>query len=156
MFKFKIICVGKLKETAFKELEGMYLKRLTPFAKVSLTELAEVGYKENDDPEKVMFKEAESIAKHISDDSVLVVLDPRGVERNSVDFAKFVERLGSIGKELCFVIGGSLGVHESILNSANHKISLSQLTFTHNFARILLEEQLYRACSILSNRAYHK
>lgn len=156
MFKFKIICVGKFKEKAFVELEKLYMKRLSPFAKVDLVELKEVGYRENEDLERVKFKEAEIIAKRINSNSVVILLEEKGVSRDSAGFAEFIERIGSLGQEITFVIGGSLGLHESLYTIANHKISLSPLTFTHNFARVLLEEQLYRACTILKGKAYHK
>jgi len=156
MFKIKIICIGKFKEKEFSALERIYLKRLSPFAKVELIEIREVGYGESEDLEKVKFKEAELIAKHLDSRAVVILLEEKGASKNSRDFASFINRLGSLGQEIIFVLGGSLGVHSSLRGISNHQISLSPLTFTHNFARVLLEEQLYRTCTILSGKAYHK
>lgn len=156
MFKIKIICLGKLKEKAFAELEKEYLKRLSPFAKLRLVELSEVPYKKSADMERAKEKEAELITKHIPDGSLVIMLEEKGTLRNSKDFASFLERIGSLGQEIVFIIGSGAGLHKSLKDHSNYSISLSPLTFPHNFARILLEEQIYRACTILSGKEYHK
>jgi 23S rRNA (pseudouridine1915-N3)-methyltransferase len=156
MFKIKIICLGKFKEKAFIELEKEYLKRLSPFAKVKVVELSEVSYRSNDDIERIKAKEAESIAKQITNDGIVILLEENGALRDSKDFAKFMDRVGSLGQELIFVIGSGVGLHSSLRGRSNYQISLSPLTFTHNFARVLLEEQIYRACTILAGKEYHK
>lgn len=156
MLKIKIICLGKFKEKAHVELEKLYLKRLSPFAKVKVVELPEVPYKSADQVEKAKIKEAEQIVKQLPDGALVILLEEKGVQRNSVDFAKFVERIGGIGQELVFVIGSGIGLHPSLKEYANYTISLSLLTFPHNLARILLEEQIYRACTIISGKEYHK
>lgn len=156
MFKIKIICLGKFKEKAFIELEKEYLKRLSPFAKVKVVELPEVSYRSNDDIERIKAKEAESIAKQITNDGIVILLEENGALRDSKDFAKFMDRVGSLGQELIFVIGSGVGLHNSLRGRSNYQISLSPLTFTHNFARVLLEEQIYRACTILAGKEYHK
>ena len=156
MFKIKIIVLGKLKEQAYKDLEKEFLKRLSPFAKVKVVELPEVSYGKNFDIEKVKEKEAESIVKQLPDDGIIILLEEKGTLRDSKEFAKFVERLGGMGREMVFVLGSGVGLHESLHQYSNYVISLSQLTFPHNLARILLEEQLYRACTILAGKEYHK
>lgn len=156
MLKMKIICLGKFKEKAYGELEREYLKRLSPFAKVKLVELPEVPYRGGDDLDRVKQKEAEIIAKHIPDGAVVLLLEEKGVERDSVEFAEFIGRLGSLGQELVFILGSGIGLHRSLKTIANYTFSLSKLTFPHNLARILLEEQIYRACTIIAGKAYHK
>jgi len=156
MFKIKIITLGKFKESAFKELEHEYLKRLGPYAKIKVVELPEVSYGKNRDMEKIKEEEAESIVKQLPEDGVVILLEEKGTVRNSKDFSVFLERVGGIGKELVFVIGSGVGLHESLRQYSNYSISLSPLTFPHNFARVLLEEQIYRACTILSGKEYHK
>jgi 23S rRNA (pseudouridine1915-N3)-methyltransferase len=156
MLKITIICLGKFKEKAFLELEKEYLKRLRPFAKVKLVELPEISYRASDDLDRVKQKEAELIAKHLDSSAVVILLEEKGVLRNSKDFASFLERLGSLGQELIFVIGSGIGLHDSLHARSNHQISLSPLTFPHNFARVLLEEQIYRACTIIARKEYHK
>ena len=156
MYKFTIICLGKLKEKAFKDLEKEYLKRLSPFTKINLIELQDVSHGTSDDPERVKLKEAEKIKSQIPKGSIVLLLEERGKQRDSVQFASFIERIGSIGQEVVFIIGGGLGLHDSLKEVSNYSISLSPLTFTHNFSRILLEEQLYRAITIINGKAYHK
>lgn len=156
MYKIKIVCVGKINEVGLKHLETQYLKRMSQFAKVTLQELKEIPYSEKHDLDRVKLKEAELISNHISKDSVVILLDVLGVERNSNDFANFINRLAGLGDELIFVLGGSLGVHESLKHRTNHIISLSKLTFSHKLARILLLEQLFRTGSIINDTPYHK
>jgi 23S rRNA (pseudouridine1915-N3)-methyltransferase len=156
MYKIRIITLGKYKEKAFAELEKEYLKRLSPFAKVKIVELAEVGYKKNTSIEQVKQKEAEMIVKALPDNAIVILLEEKGQLRSSKDFANFIERIGSLGQELVFVIGSGVGLHESLKQFSNYQISLSPLTFTHNFARVLLQEQIYRACTIIAGKEYHK
>ena len=156
MLKIKIICLGKFKEKAFQDLEKEYLKRLSPFAKVKLVELGEVSYRKGEDLERVKEKEAALVEKYLSKDAIVIILEEKGVVRNSIDFANFLERVGGLGQELIFVIGSGIGLHQSLRNISNHQISLSPLTFPHNFARVLLEEQIYRACTIIARKEYHK
>lgn len=156
MFKLKIICLGKFKEKAFIDLENEYLKRLRVYAKVTVEELKEVPYKTSGEIEKVRAAEAEMVLRRIPKDAIIILLDEKGVVRTSTDFAQFLSRLISINRELVFIIGSGAGIDKSLRESANHIISLSPLTFTHNFARVLLEEQIYRACTIINGKEYHK
>lgn len=156
MLKIKIICLGKFKEKAFIELEKEYLKRLRVYSKLEIIELPEVPYKSGMDLDTVKFKEAESIAKRLTDQGVVILLEEKGQLRSSKEFATFIERIGGLGQEIIFVIGSGIGLHESLRGRSNYQISLSPLTFPHNFARVLLEEQLYRACTILAGKEYHK
>jgi 23S rRNA (pseudouridine1915-N3)-methyltransferase len=156
MFKFTIITLGKFKEEAFRDLEREYLKRLRPFAKVCIIEIPEIPYGKNNEAEAVKKLEAEKIIKQIPKGSVVILLEEKGQLRSSKDFSNFIERLGGIGKELTFIIGSGVGLHDSLHQHSNYSISLSPLTFTHNFARVLLEEQLYRAITILNGKEYHK
>lgn len=156
MYKITIVVLGKFKEQAYKDLEKEYLKRLSAFGKVKVLELSEIGYGKNEDLEKVKEQEAEKIVKTLPKDSVVILLEEKGTLRDSKDFSKFLERTGSLGKELVFVIGSGIGLHSSLKEHSNYTISLSPLTFPHNMARIILEEQIYRACMILGNREYHK
>lgn len=154
--KITIICLGKYKEKAYLELEKEYLKRLSPFSKLKVVELSEEAYRKNSDLDSIRQKEAEDIQKHIPKNSVVILLDEDGTLRNSIDFASNLERLTSLGQELVFVIGSGIGLHESLKVVSNYSFSLSKLTFPHNIARILLLEQIYRACMINSGKEYHK
>mgnify|MGYP001267625497 CR=1 FL=1 len=157
MLKIKIICLGKLKERAYVELEKEYLKRLSPFAKVKVVELAEISYRSEDAASKAKLKEADLVVKQLPcDGAIVILLEENGQERDSVGFGEFLERIGGLGEEIVFVLGSGMGLHQSIKEYANYTISLSKLTFPHNFARIILEEQIYRACTIMNGKSYHK
>lgn len=156
MYKIKIITLGKLKEQAYKDLEKEFLKRLSPFAKVSLVEIPEISYGKNPDIDRVKKEEAALVIKHLPKDGIVMLLEEKGKLRTSTEFAQFIERLGGFGKELVFVIGSGVGLHKSLSEHSNYTISLSPLTFPHNLARILLEEQIYRTCTILAGKEYHK
>lgn len=156
MLKIRIITLGKFKEKAFAELEKEYLKRLSPFAKVTITELPDVSYKTSIQMESAKQKEATSIIKAIPEGGIVILLKENGQLRDSKEFAQFMERVGGIGTEMVFVIGSGAGLHDSLKEYANYEISLSPLTFTHNFARVLLEEQIYRAITIINGKEYHK
>jgi 23S rRNA (pseudouridine1915-N3)-methyltransferase len=156
MFKIRIIALGKFKEQAYRDLEAEYLKRLSPFAKIKLVELPEIGYGKHQEAEKVKEQEAEKVIKQLPENGLVILLEEKGTLRNSKDFAAFLERTGGLGKELVFVIGSGLGLHPMLKQHSNYSVSLSPLTFPHNMARVLLEEQLYRACTILAGKEYHK
>lgn len=156
MFKLTIICLGKYKEKVYTELEKEYIKRLSPFAKVKIIELTEEPYRKNADIDRIKLKEAEEIVKHITKGSIVTILEEKGTLRDSVEFSKNIDRLSSLGQELIFVLGSGVGLHESLKEVSNYSISLSPLTFPHNLARILLLEQIYRSCTIISGKEYHK
>ena len=156
MFKIKIICLGKFKENAYISLEKEYLKRLSSFAKVKVIELSEVPYRTDDAISKAKQKEADQIIKYLPKDGIIILLEEKGQLRDSHQFASFLERIGNLGQELVFVLGSGVGLDESLKAYANYTMSLSKLTYPHNLARILLEEQLYRAGTILSGKKYHK
>jgi 23S rRNA (pseudouridine1915-N3)-methyltransferase len=156
MLKIRIVVLGKFKEKAYKELEAEFLKRLNAFAKVKVVELPEESYRKNEDLDKIKEKEAEKIIKQLPEDGVVILLEEKGTLRNSKDLSAFLERTGGLGKELVFVIGSGIGLHESLKQYSNYSLSLSPLTFPHNMARVVLEEQIYRACTILAGKEYHK
>ena len=156
MLKIRIIVLGKFKEKAFLDLEKEYLKRLSVFAKIKILELPEIPYKQGQDREKIKQQEAEKIVKQLPDGAVVILLEEKGTLRNSKDLSVFLERIGGLGKELVFVIGSGIGLHQSLHQYSNYSISLSPLTFPHNMARVILEEQIYRACTILAGKEYHK
>ena len=101
-------------------------------------------------------KEAEPILAQLSKDDYLVALDERGRQFSSEGLAQFIQtRANSSSKNVIFLIGGAFGLDESIIARADHRWSLSQLTLPHQLVRLVLSEQLYRACTILRNEKYH-
>ena len=156
MFKIRIIALGKFKEKAYLELEKEFLKRFFPFAKIKVVELPEISYRKNEPIERVKEKEADLIVKNLPEGGIVILLEENGTLRDSKTFAQFLQRTGGLGKELVFVIGSGIGLSNVLKPYSNYSISLSPLTFPHNLARIILEEQIYRACTILAGKEYHK
>ena len=155
MLNLKIIAVGKLKEKAFAELEQEYLKRLKPFAKISIVEIPDESHSTDKEAYSARKKEAEKILKQIKDNTSIFALDEKGKAVSTSQLAILLKPLDESGQEINLVIGGSTGLDESVIKKANFALSLSPLTFTHNFARVLLLEQLYRATTILNGKKYH-
>jgi len=147
--KIDIICVGKLKEEYLRAAEREYTKRLTPYVRLSLYELAE----------DTLPKEAAKITKLLdaNPSAYKIALAIGGKTMPSVDFAEKLETLAvnSI-PHIAFVIGGSDGLTDEVLRVCHMQLSLSAMTFTHQIARILLLEQIYRAYKIINNEPYHK
>jgi 23S rRNA (pseudouridine1915-N3)-methyltransferase len=101
-------------------------------------------------------REAETILALLKDDDYLIALDERGKELTSEGLAEFIQqRANESRRQLVFLIGGAFGLDESVLRVAKYKWSLSQLTFPHQLVRLILAEQIYRACTILQNEKYH-
>lgn len=155
MLNIKIIVLGKLKESYWFDSEKEYLKRLRPYAKVEVIELSEEPFRENDDKEKVKAKEAEKIKKSLPKEGLFIALHEQGKEYSSPLFAKFLQEHSSRGENITFIVGGPLGLHQSILEQVQMQISLSQLTFPHQMVRTILLEQIYRATTILTEKNYH-
>ena len=154
MIKIKVVCVGKIKdaylETGIKE----YLKRLSSYAKV---EIIEVKDEKIDNEEKVKDIEGKRIIEKLSKDYYTILLDLHGKKYTSEGFAKFTQDLIDRGTgNFCFVIAGSLGYSSEVLKYANFRLSLSEMTFTHQMTRLLLLEQIYRVFKINNNEIYHK
>jgi len=159
----EIICIGSLKETYLREAESEYIKRLTPYCKVSITELREARLPRDAgeaEEENVRSKEGESLlaaAEKQGNAAYVFALDSRGKQRSSEKFAETTQKLALEGKStLVFLIGGSLGLPEAVREKANTVISFSEMTFPHQLMRIILLEQIYRAQKILRGEPYHK
>ncbi len=116
------------------------------------------GYRQNpgDNPQTVKEKEADNIIKKLDPRDYLILLDEKGIEMNSVEFAGFIEKKLIYGnKKIIFLIGGAFGFSQKIYERANEKISLSKMTFSHQLIRLIFTEQLYRAFTIIKNEKYH-
>ncbi|MBI4250300.1 23S rRNA (pseudouridine(1915)-N(3))-methyltransferase RlmH [Candidatus Uhrbacteria bacterium] len=155
MYRITIIAVGSLKESYWREAEKEYRKRLASDAKIVIKELREVPFRSAADKERILAREADTIMKSIPKDSSVIVLDIAGKAMSSEEFARTIDKRANSGEHLCFVIGGPLGLSEQIRREAALDLSLSSLTFTHQIARVLLFEQLYRALTIIKGRPYH-
>lgn len=152
MLHINVIVVGKLKEKYWREAEAEYLKRMSSFAKITIHELKEESFGRKDSPDIIKRKEAEKILSALKKkDGLIVILDEHGRQFSSIAFAKQIKP----DEKLIFIIGGPLGLDESVLKLAGIKLSLSPMTFTHQMARVILWEQIYRAMMINSKRRYH-
>ncbi|MEG6522753.1 23S rRNA (pseudouridine(1915)-N(3))-methyltransferase RlmH [Desulfotomaculum sp. 1211_IL3151] len=158
--KITILCVGKLKEKYLVEGIKEYTKRMTPYAKVDLTEVPDEPCPENASPaleERIRQKEADKLLKKLRPDTFLIVLDLKGKMLSSEEMANKIQTLAISGKsDLTFIIGGSIGLAPSLTQRANLLLSLSNLTFPHQLVRLLLMEQIYRWFKIIHNEPYHK
>lgn len=158
MIKIKILCIGSLKEKYLSAMQDEYLKRLSSYAKVTIIEEKEEKSNEINDSiiNQILNKEGERLLSKIEDNEYMILLDLHGKQIDSVDFANFIDKKTNGYSTFTFVIGGSYGVSESLRKRANYKLSLSLMTFTHQFSRIIILEQIYRAFKINNNEVYHK
>ncbi|MBE7711705.1 MAG: 23S rRNA (pseudouridine(1915)-N(3))-methyltransferase RlmH [Cyanobacteria bacterium SIG31] len=155
--KIKIIALGKIKEKFLKDGIDEFLKRLTPYATIEIVELAPVEIKDENLTAKSLEQEAEKILANIKQNSYVITLEILGKQLSSEDFAHKIEEITNLGiGELVFVIGSSCGLSPRISQRADFKLSISKMTFLHQFARLLLIEQIYRAFKILKGETYHK
>ncbi len=158
MLHLNLIVLGKLKEKYWQEAEAEYLKRLQTWAKITIYELREESFSDKDKPESIKQKEAEKIIATLNKikDNFVIVLDEHGKSFSSTQFANQLNQLSNQQfNSFTFIVGGPLGLDESILKLANLKLSLSSMTFTHQMARVFLWEQIYRAMTINNGRNYH-
>ena len=155
--KIKIIALGKIKEKFLKDGIDEFLKRLTPYTSIEIVELTPVEIKDENLTKKALEQEAEKILANIKPNSYVITLEILGKQLSSEDFAQKINEVTISGiSELGFVIGSSCGIAESVSQRADYKLSFSKMTFLHQFARLILVEQIYRAFKILKNETYHK
>jgi 23S rRNA (pseudouridine1915-N3)-methyltransferase len=158
--KITIAAVGKLKERYLKDGISEYAKRLSRFAELELVEVDDEHAPESlsmAQESQVKRREAERLLKRIKDSSYIVLLDLAGEQLDSQSFSEKLENIMLSGySHITFIIGGSLGLDQSLINAANYRICLSKMTFPHQLARLVLLEQAYRAFKIMKNETYHK
>ncbi len=164
MQRITLLCVGKLKEKFYAEAAAEYAKRLSRYCKLEIVELAEERLPEDPSPAQIdaaLAREAEAIRKKLPPSSRLIALCVEGRLRSSEELAQTMAAWAAgvdngLEKRLVFLIGGSFGLHESIKAEAWTKLSMSPMTFPHHLARVMLLEQIYRACQINAGTKYHK
>lgn len=157
--KFTFLTIGKIKEKWMRQGIDEYLKRLSPIAKVEILSPDEEKMPETPSPalkEKVMEKEGEKLLKYLKDEDFLILLDLKGKPVTSEELAHIIrQKMVSGTSHFFFMIGGPYGNGENIRKRANLKISISAMTFTHQMARLILAEQVYRAMKIIRHEPYH-
>ena len=158
--KITVIAVGKLKEKYFTLAIEEYAKRLTRYCKLEIIELQDEKTPDNSSDAsniQIKAKEGDRILASIKDDAYVIALAINGKMLDSVEFSGKIESLGVNGtSHIVFVIGGSLGLCNRVLNRADYELSFSKMTFPHQMMRVILLEQIYRAYRIMSNEPYHK
>ncbi|ABN06849.1 protein of unknown function DUF163 [Methanocorpusculum labreanum Z] len=157
--QIQIVCVGKIKDAYISSGVVEFEKRLRPYGKIFITELAEVKIPDNasaSDELRVKEREGELILANVKEGFFKIALDPNGMSLSSEEFSDVFRDAKLSGKNLCFIIGGPLGLSPKLLQSVEKKLSLSRMTFTHPMTRLILLEQVYRAFRILNGEPYHK
>ena len=160
MLSIYLICVGKLKETFYKDACAEYVKRLSAYCKLTVVEMPEV--KLSKDPTlgeitNALAREADAIRAKIPSNSQVAALCVEGRMYSSQELAQLFPALGhSPDRHMVFLIGGSYGLHPSIKAEAQLQLSMSPMTFPHHLARVMLLEQIYRAFKINEGSSYHK
>ena len=155
-----LIAVGKLREKPYRAMADEYLKRLTRygrFREVELEDLPEPANSSEAIEAQIRKNEGEAILKAIRPGDYVIALTIPGRQWDSPGLARHLDELASRGAgDLVFVIGGSLGLSPEVIARADEELSMSAMTFPHQLARVMLLEQLYRCCKILSGERYHK
>lgn len=159
MVSINIICVGKLKENYLKDAILEYSKRLSKYCNLNIIELQDEKL-----PEKISGKlidetknkEGKKILDNIKKDSYTIALDLKGKQYKSEEFSEKIEDIKLRGfSNINFIIGGTLGISQEVLNNCNELICFSKMTFPHQLIRVFLLEQLFRAFKISNNETYH-
>ena len=159
MININIICTGKIKEKYLKDAIDEYSKRLSKFCKLNILELPDkkIPDKSNQNIEtEIKNIESENVINHLKKDSYIICLDLNGKQFSSENFAKNIQDISMENSNITFIIGGSLGINEKLLNLAHQKICFSKMTFPHQLIRVFLLEQIFRAFKILNGEPYHK
>lgn len=158
--KITIVCVGKIKEKFFSDAIKEYQKRLSRYCKLEIKEVQDEKTPDRAskaEEDQIKEKEAARIVKCLPDNAYIIPLAINGKQSDSVAFSDKLHNLGLKGtSNIVFIIGGSLGLHESVLSLANEQISFSEMTFPHQLMRVILLEQIYRAMRIMKHEPYHK
>ncbi|MGI6452741.1 MAG: 23S rRNA (pseudouridine(1915)-N(3))-methyltransferase RlmH [Syntrophomonadaceae bacterium] len=158
--RYRIISVGRIKESFYSEGINNYLKRIRPYLPIDLID----GLEEKTNPygsskyyDKIVQKEGEKVLNILGEDEILVVCDMTGKPVSSEDWARLMGEWNNSGKKrINLIIGGSHGTSRELKNRAQHIISFSKMTFPHHMAVLILCEQIYRGIKIMRGEPYHK
>lgn len=157
MLRLKIMVVGRTRASFLQEGEAFYLKRLRRYVKTDWVAVKASGASRAKPEEEVIREEGLALSKRLRGGEILVPLDRTGVQHDSDGLARWLRGLSERpGGPVTFVVGGPLGLSRDLVGRAEKVLSLSRLTLTHEMVRLVLLEQLYRACTILGGERYHK
>ena len=154
--KVKFICIGKTGKSFLEEGESEYLKRLKHYIQVERVEIHDIKNAKKLTFEQIKEQEGKEILSKVQTGDQLILLDENGDAYSSVQFSNFLQqKFNSGGKAIAFVVGGAYGFSDEVYTAATGKISLSNMTFSHQMVRMIFFEQLYRAMTILRGEPYH-
>lgn len=153
--KIKLIMIGKTTGDLYIDAIDDYTNRIKHYNNFSIHVIPGLKNTKKLSQEQQKQAEGELILKELTAQDTVILLDERGKEYRSMEFAKWLENKQLIAQNIVFVIGGPYGFSDSIYKRANEKISLSKMTFSHQMVRLIFVEQLYRACTIIKGESYH-
>lgn len=153
--KTTLILVGRTVARLYAESIADYESRIGHYMPFSIKVIPELKNNRSLNEQQQKEKEGELILKSIEMKDYVVLLDERGSQFRSVDFARWIGERQQSGRQLTFIIGGPYGFSQAVYNRADFKISLSPMTFSHQMVRLIFVEQLYRACTIIKGEPYH-
>lgn len=154
--KITLLTVGKTDKDWVKQGMDIYVSRLKHYIPFSVVEIPELKNVSSLTKEQIKVREGELILKNIRPADDMILLDERGKEFSSVEFAKVIQdKITYAGKDIVYVIGGAYGFSDTVYQRANSRISLSRMTFSHQMVRAIFIEQVYRAFTIMKGEPYH-
>ena len=160
MLHIRFICVGKMKEKFYIDAFSEYAKRLGAYCRFECIELQEQRLSDSPGPNEIaaaLNTEENEILKKIPASALVIAMCVEGRSKNSEDFSKLITECTNRGTScICFIIGGSFGLSDGVKARADFRLSMSEMTFPHHLARVMLAEQVYRAFKIAEGSRYHK
>ena len=153
--KTLLILVGKTTDKHFQAGISDYAERISHYMPFDIVTIPELRNTKSLSEDQQKTAEGELILKQIQVSDTVVLLDEHGKEQRSIDFARWLSQKQQTARRLVFVIGGPYGFSPEVYARANEKLSLSQMTFSHQMVRLIFTEQLYRACTIIKGEPYH-
>ena len=152
----KLISIGKTDDKALLVLIDSYIKRLKHYIKFEFVIIPDIKNRRNTSILQQKILEGDLLLKKLQISDIVVLLDEKGQQYSSIEFSKFISKKMLAGtKQVVFIIGGPYGFSQELYQRADHKISLSKMTFSHQMVRLFVVEQIYRAFTILKNEPYH-
>ena len=159
MLSIKIICVGTLKESYFKDAIAEYSKRLSAFCKLSIVQIKEARVPDSPSEKEIAIaldEEAKSILAEMSPRAYKIALCVEGKQLSSEAFAEKIDKAAASHGEIIFVIGSSHGLSDKVKSACDARLSISEMTFPHQLMRVIMAEAIYRAFNIIKGTKYHK
>jgi 23S rRNA (pseudouridine1915-N3)-methyltransferase len=154
--KITLLTVGKTDKDWVRQGLDIYVSRLKHYIPFNIVEIPELKNVSALSKDQIKSKEGELILKNIRPTDDVILLDEKGKEYTSVEFARIIQdKISYAGKDIVFIIGGAYGFSEAVYQRANSKLSLSRMTFSHQMVRAIFVEQIYRAFTIMRGEPYH-